>query len=424
MAVPTLARRATEEIAAIVAPKWKRNYMRNGSKFRSVRSREITAEVFSALAEAAMDRKQVSGWTHNFYRYPARFAPTFAATAIKFFSRSSDLVLDPYMGGGTAVVEGIAAGRRVVGNDLNSLATFVAKVKTTILSPDEIAIIKQWASRKIQEFGYHQSSEELIQFMDPNKTRNMSLIRARFIKKAIASALASTGDLPTENSNNFVRCIVLRVGQWALDGRVRHTPLYEFREKLLATSEEMLESIQKFSRRVRNSGGSATILNMDSRHIDDASVFHDKQQKISLVVTSPPYPGVHVLYHRWQVDGRRETPAPYWIAGCSDGQGASFYNFGDRRETAADAYFETSLTTLSAIRRVMEDGGYMVQMLAFNRPEDQLPRYLDNMEKAGFAEVCVGKARIWREVPNRKWHAALIGKTHSSNEVVLVHQAT
>lgn len=33
-----------------------------------------------------------------------------------------------------------------------------------------------------------------------------------------------------------------------------------------------------------------------------------------LILTSPPYPGVHVLYHRWQVQGRKETPAPFWIA--------------------------------------------------------------------------------------------------------------
>ena len=65
----------------------------------------------------------------------------------------------------------------------------------------------------------------------------------------------------------------------------------------------------------------------------------------------------------------------------------------------------------------------MVQMLAFNRPEDQLPRYLKNMEMAGFEELrCSGESRIWREVPHRKWHAALMGSTHSANEVVLVHR--
>ena len=30
-----------------------------------------------------------------------------------------------------------------------------------------------------------------------------------------------------------------------------------------------------------------------------------------LILTSPPYPGVYVLYHRWKIGGRRESPAPF-----------------------------------------------------------------------------------------------------------------
>jgi DNA modification methylase len=53
------------------------------------------------------------------------------------FSKPGDLVLDPYMGGGTAVVEGVAAGRHMVGNDLNSLGAFIARVKITALNKDD-----------------------------------------------------------------------------------------------------------------------------------------------------------------------------------------------------------------------------------------------------------------------------------------------
>jgi DNA modification methylase len=382
-----------------------------------------TADLFSALAVGALDRTPVTGWTHNFYRYPARFSPRFAAAAIECFSRPSELILDPYMGGGTTVVEALASGRDVVGNDLNSLAAFITRVKTTILAKPEAAAVKEWAAREVPLFNYHQDSDELSPFIDPAKTKNLSLVRGRFIKKAIAAALASIDNLPTETARDFAKCILLRVTQWALDGRERHTPLADFRKRLAAIAEEMLESTRKFGERVERREGHATILNMDAALLDQAPVFTIGRQKASLVVTSPPYPGVHVLYHRWQVDGRRETPAPYWIAGCNDGRGASFYNFGDRSEAAADSYFRTSLTTLHAIRRVMRQGGHVVQLLAFNRPADQLPRYLDNMRSAGFAEVRISATRIWRQVPRRKWHATLIGKTHSSNEVVLVHRA-
>lgn len=379
---------------------------------------------FSPLADAAMDRSPVTGWTHNFYRYPARFSPQFAAAAIEFFSNRGDLVLDPYMGGGTAVVEGLAAGRQVVGNDLNSLAAFIVRVKILELTAVDVKAVKRWATKEVPKFNFRRSSDEIGEFIDANKTVNLTLARARFIKKAVAAALVSIAELPTQESRDFARCVVLRVSQWALDGRERHTPLSDFRKKLTETAYEMLQASTAYAKKAKHSGGTATILNRDAGDLPDVPLFQNEGKRASLVVTSPPYPGVHVLYHRWQVDGRRETPAPYWIAGCDDGNGSSFYNFADRRQGASDNYFDRSLTTLKAIRRVVKDGGYMVQLVAFNRPDEHLPRYLQNMQKSGFAEISVGtNGRIWRTVPHRKWHAALNGATHCSNEVVLIHQA-
>jgi DNA modification methylase len=377
---------------------------------------------FESLRKAAVDPTPVKGHTHNFYRYPARFSPQFAAAAIEHFSRPGDLVLDPYMGGGTTVVEGLVSGRHVVGNDLNSLASFICKVKTTRLTPSEAGAIKLWASEEVPNLKYDLPRTKLQQFIDPEKTGNLSLARARYIKKVVAAALWSIGDLPTENAKDFARCVLLRTSQWALDGRKRHTPLPDFRDRLAAIAEEMLWALSRFTKEAVRAGGFATIINADAADLERTPIFRDKKKRADLVVTSPPYPGVHVLYHRWQVDGRRETPAPYWIANCNDGQGGSFYNFGDRREAAADDYFAKSLATLKVIRSVMEDGGYMLQLVAFNRPADQLSRYLENMEAAGFAEVQVGN-RIWRQVPGRKWHARQKGKTNSSNEVVLIHRA-
>lgn len=327
------------------------------------------------------------------------------------------------MGGGTVVVEGVAAGRKVVGNDLNSLAAFIARVKVTPLATIEVSAITEWAATAVPQFSYVRPRAQISAFLDEAKTQNLTLLRARFIKKGVAAALASITRLPTRNSRDFARCILLRVGQWALDGRKRHTPLSHFRAKLSRTAFEMLDANRELGKRITQNGRHPVILNVDASALHQSSVFASEGRRASLVITSPPYPGVHVLYHRWQVDGRRETPAPYWIAGCSDGQGASFYNFADRREAAADSYFEKSLATLRTIRRVMVDGGYMLQLLAFNRTEQQLPRYLENMRAAGFSEVPVGTSRIWREVPNRKWHAALRGKTNSSNEVILIHRA-
>jgi hypothetical protein len=68
----------------------------------------------------------------------------------------------------------------------------------------------------------------------------------------------------------------------------------------------------------------------------------------TLVLTSPPYPGVHVLYHRWQVDGRKETPQPFMIANRPDGAGNSYYTMGDRKYPELRTYFASVRATMSS----------------------------------------------------------------------------
>ena len=90
----------------------------------------VTDEARAPLRDAVAFSGYTAGKTHNFYHYPARFSPEFARAVIARFSRPGDIVLDPFMGGGTAIVEGLALGRRMIGVDINTLARFLAEVRT------------------------------------------------------------------------------------------------------------------------------------------------------------------------------------------------------------------------------------------------------------------------------------------------------
>jgi hypothetical protein len=177
---------------------------------RQERESRSLSKTYTVLAKAAREKAPVTGWTHNFYRYPARFSPRFAAAAIQEFSQPGDLILDPYMGGGTTVVEGVVAGRRVVGNDLNSLAAFIAKAKVTALSGDDVKAVRCWAEYEVPRFSYWLPAENLTEFIDPLQTRNLGLAKARFIKKVVAAALSTIADLPSLRARKFARCAILR----------------------------------------------------------------------------------------------------------------------------------------------------------------------------------------------------------------------
>lgn len=400
---------------------------------RLKRTLDLSPEQRLAFLTAVRTGERIRGLTHGFYRYPARFSPQFPAAAIRCFTKPGDIVLDPYMGGGTTVVEAIAAGRRAIGNDLNELAVFVARVKTRRLSSNEVDALRSWALCAPETLNYRYPVPDDVIPSDRRTIRNLGLYRSRYVKKGIALALATIPELPTDACRDFARCAILHVGQFALDGRRTHTTLNEFRTKLRSRTEEMLNESVAFAQTTAKYPPNETDCQLyegDAKELPLKPIFSLQNEKADIVITSPPYPGVHVLYHRWQVDGRKETPAPYWITACRDGDGAAYYNFGDRKQKGLRRYFETAAVAFRAIRSVMKDGAYLVQLVAFSDPGTQLPEYLVTLERAGLKEVFFSRRfgeaagnRVWREVPNRKWHANSKGLTRASREVVLIHRA-
>ena len=54
----------------------------------------LPAAAQASLVAGARDLEPVRGLTHGFYKYPARFSPSFARAAIETFTQPADLVLD------------------------------------------------------------------------------------------------------------------------------------------------------------------------------------------------------------------------------------------------------------------------------------------------------------------------------------------
>ncbi len=383
----------------------------------------------ASLRRAAIDDSPVAGSTHSFYRYPARFSPGFVASAIEAYSKPGDLVLDPFMGGGTTLIEAAQLGRSAIGNDINALAVFIARVKTTRLTNSQIAALTDWANFVVPSLRYQSELADRSMVLCSKRTRNLTLPHARPIKKITALALTTLEELPDGATRRFARCALLNVGQWALNGRRRPVTCASFRAALQDCVHRMLAGIEEYALRVAAAGGRAPSICMGSATEIAGAVPFRSGAKADLVVMSPPYPGIHILYHRWQVDGRKESPAPYWISGTMDGKGGAHYNLGDRKKADANDYFEMLEVAMRAIRTVTKDGAKVIQMVAFGRPARDLPRYLTAMLAAGFGELhgtstsgTQGR-RLWRSVPGRAWHATSKGDLPASREVVLIHKA-
>jgi hypothetical protein len=380
------------------------------------------------LIQAARDSRPVRGLTHGFYKYPARFSPVFARVAIETFTEPGDLVFDPHVGGGTTLVEARAAGREAVGIDISPLAEFVANVKCTVLSEPELDLLEQWVAELPDVVSIHRPSVRIEQYAELGYYKHLAHPTRWRLRKAIEQGLSWAISLGAPRFERFGRCVVLRTAQWALDGRNQHTSVEEFRRGLQTFAAEMLKGARDLRAAVAANGRHPlTILNRSAAGAED-DIRLRGLRKPRLVVTSPPYPGVHVLYHRWQVDGRKEAPLPFMIANKLDGAGGSYYTMGDRKYPGLETYFDNVRATMLSVAKLADQHTVVVQMLAFSEPEWQLPKYLRTMEDAGLAEVLLpaiggeGDGRLWRSVPGRRWYSDQRGETPGSREVVLIHR--
>jgi DNA modification methylase len=84
--------------------------------------------------------------THNFHPYPAKFIPQFPRKLIEILSQSGEIVLDPFCGCGTTMVEAKLLGRNSIGVDINPIATLVSRVKTTVLTAAQLEMAKKIVS--------------------------------------------------------------------------------------------------------------------------------------------------------------------------------------------------------------------------------------------------------------------------------------
>jgi hypothetical protein len=376
------------------------------------------------LLETLQSPRPVEGFTHNFYRYPARFAPEFVREVVLEFSREGDCVLDAFMGGGTTIVEAIVAGRSALGIDINPLAHFITEVKTTPLSWRDQERILHWVSA----LDFEERELNRSAMSDP-RLRNVP----EEIREILVRSASTINQLEFPRQRHFARCALIKLGQWAIDCR-RHIPLAgDVRRQLQKQVVEMLKGLDDLVQAAKSRGvpknkiTSKRMLYCGS--IDEIMRTKDFARSLprpKLVLTSPPYPGVHMLYHRWQVDGRRETPAPYWLADLRDGHGASYFTLGGRSTRGLRSYFTKLRDAFWSLRQFIDPSALIVQLVAFSDPDTQLPAFLDAMCSAGYEELTLlggaGSQRPSRTVPNRKWYTQLDKNQYASNEVLLFHR--
>ena len=89
--------------------------------------------------------------THGLHRFAGKYIPQVPAWALEQFATDGSVVLDPFNGSGTTLVEGLRSCREAIGIDCDPLACLIAKAKTAAVRAGRIFDLGQelrraWAS--------------------------------------------------------------------------------------------------------------------------------------------------------------------------------------------------------------------------------------------------------------------------------------
>ncbi len=114
---------------------------------------DVLAQQVEAMQPSILHEVEREAWdyaeadtqhlTHGIHRYSGKFIPQIASRAIQILTEPGGLVLDPYCGSGTTLVEAALLGRAALGLDLNPLAVLIAACKVTPIGVRELEELRK-----------------------------------------------------------------------------------------------------------------------------------------------------------------------------------------------------------------------------------------------------------------------------------------
>lgn len=138
------------------------------------------------------DQKQRQGHSlHYVVPYQACFAPQIPTFFIKHFSKSGDVVLDPFAGRGTTVFEANQLGRTGIGIDVSPLALAIAKSKLSHVTLDQI-------KKRLNQIDF--SKQQLQGYED---------FKEIYHKKTYSEILNLRNQLKNTPVDNLIKAIIL-----------------------------------------------------------------------------------------------------------------------------------------------------------------------------------------------------------------------
>lgn len=232
-------------------------------------------------------RKDTAYITHGYHRYPAKFIPQIVSRLTQRYTSKGDLVVDPFGGCGTTLVEAKVMGRHSIGVDINPVAVLITKAKKTHIDleclEDELSILEH----KIATFS------DKTRVKTPKHERIDYWFRATE-KRKLAFLFSRIAKIKDQDMQDFFYCgfsnILKNCSIWQ---QKSNKPTRDLHKEPTDPFVIFLKQIKKMMR------GNTDFINLlrenkatrtpSKIYCSDARKIPTKANSTRLVITSPPY---------------------------------------------------------------------------------------------------------------------------------------
>jgi len=277
-------------------------------------------------------------WLHSISSYVGRIKPSFAHWLIEISTNKSDLVLDPFCGIGTIVLESNLMGRNVIGNDLNPYAYIITKAKF-----DRNGLQK--------EIEYLEALNLNSNLVNINKIPDW--VKEFYHEKTLIEIITLRDNLLKNNKYFLLGCLLgivhghrkqhlsIQTG-YIIPYLPNPKPPIEYREVI----PRMIQKVKRMYKDDFPESNNSIILNEDCRNLSI------KSKTIDVILTSPPY------YHT--LDYVHTNRLRLWFAGI---------NFEDQKKLTniliqqRHSYLNEMKLVGNELKRVLKDDGLIVFIL-------------------------------------------------------------
>jgi DNA modification methylase len=232
-------------------------------------------------------RKDTAYITHGYHRYPAKFIPQIVSRLAEKYTKEGDLIVDPFGGCGTTLVESKMMGRPSVGVDINPVAVLITKAKITPIDPIKIEEAFSTLKAKLDTYGKNTKvkapeHERIDYWFKPEAKRELAFIFTEISK------------LKDQDVSDFFFCgfsnILKNCSIWLQKSNKPTRDQNKKPSDPIKTFYRQVAMMMRGNARFYDLAKEKKHLKTPSHvHCTDARTIPVKDNSVSLITTSPPY---------------------------------------------------------------------------------------------------------------------------------------